>query len=737
MKFGQYINKAWFVTLMGCFCTLLSHAQTPAALIEKGDESYAAGQFEEAYAFFRQAYDKDSTVFDHIVKLAEATRMMKEYPEAIRLYQLAYDRDEGKLFPESVFWMATLKKMTGDLDGALLLFKKYTKKNTKIKKGYFYQKSLNEIESCTWAISYKEKKTEHSFGRIKYSDPNNQSENFNFEKEKSLLFSHFNHDNNLWEIQSGTWADSVVIDIQTLYQIESGSVANVCFDTTGYAYFTKCENGLCQIFKTKSPGRNFEEAELLRTIDEEGFTSTMPSVGVIDGTEYLFFVSNRPGGKGKMDIWYARSSNGTFINPENAGDIINTVDDELTPFYRNDQLYFSSDWHKGFGGTDIFSIKGTPGSWGFPTNLGKPLNSSYNDVYYKEINDTLAFLSSNRPMEYQGATCCNDIFYLRKKSEKAKSSEPGKEEVIATLEELNAVLPVTLYFHNDEPNPRSLDTTTTINYYESYASYIDRLKEYSDAVTAGLKQEAQEDAISELNDFFDLKVKKGYSDLRLFRQLLMAELEKGNSVNIQVRGFASPRAKSDYNKRLTQRRIASLVNDMKFVNDSSFVPYLDGTALNGAKLTFEPLPFGEDQSAKEVSDDLGNTKASIYSRGARLERKIEIQKAVIIPKEKADSTSIGLDEEYFNFGKIGKFGVVHHDFVLKNITDHTVTIDSVVASCGCTEPVMSTMTIPPGESAVMDVGFNPFGGRGREIKFVVVYIAGEKPRVITIEAEIE
>jgi hypothetical protein len=147
------------------------------------------------------------------------------------------------------------------------------------------------------------------------------------------------------------------------------------------------------------------------------------------------------------------------------------------------------------------------------------------------------------------------------------------------------------------------------------------------------------------------------------------------------------------------------------------------------------LPFGEEKSAKNVSDDIDNIKQSIYSRGARLERKIEIQTVTI--KRDTIAEALQLSNDYHDFGKVGRFGVVHHDFEINNIGSNTMLIDSVVASCGCTEPVMSTMIIPPGGSATMDVGFNPFGGHGKEVKYVVIYARGEKPRVITIEAEIE
>ena len=67
-----------------------------------------------------------------------------------------------------------------------------------------------------------------------------------------------------------------------------------------------------------------------------------------DGRE-LYFVSNRPGGYGDMDIWKSVLEQGTFSTPVNLGSTINTSHDEMSPFIHTDNqtLYFASDGHPG------------------------------------------------------------------------------------------------------------------------------------------------------------------------------------------------------------------------------------------------------------------------------------------------------------------------------------------------------------------------------------------------------
>jgi hypothetical protein len=105
----------------------------------------------------------------------------------------------------------------------------------------------------------------------------------------------------------------------------------------------------------------------------------------------------------------------------------------------------------------------------------------------------------------------------------------------------------------------------------------------------------------------------------------LEELKKGAKINITVKGFASPLAKTDYNVNLTKRRISSLVNYLMHYDNGVFKPYLTNTAPNGGKVIFTQVPFGEYTANKLTSDNFHDQKNSVYSRSAAIERKIEIQ----------------------------------------------------------------------------------------------------------------
>jgi len=116
-----------------------------------------------------------------------------------------------------------------------------------------------------------------------------------------------------------------------------------------------------------------------------------------DGRE-LYFVSRR---NGNADIYCAqRNTDGTWGEPKNLGEPINTKGTEMAPFLHPDgrTLYFSSDKHTGMGGFDLFmSRRGDDGQWQQPINLGFPINTSGDEInFFVAADGRTAFLSSQR-----------------------------------------------------------------------------------------------------------------------------------------------------------------------------------------------------------------------------------------------------------------------------------------------------------------------------------------------------
>ena len=150
-------------------------------------------------------------------------------------------------------------------------------------------------------------------------------------------------------------------------------------------------------------------------INKPGHNSTQPFITVDGG--YLLFSSDRPGGFGKYDLWYASlDSNFQVITVANLGETINTPGDDEAPFYhQNDRtLVFASNGRVGMGGFDIYYAQGNfnISRWSQPQNPGIPINSPKDDLYFVSTDEdncwNTGWLSSDR-----GTGCCLAVYSIR------------------------------------------------------------------------------------------------------------------------------------------------------------------------------------------------------------------------------------------------------------------------------------------------------------------------------------
>ncbi len=402
--------------------------------------------------------------------------------------------------------------------------------------------------------------------------------------------------------------------------------------------FSRCERSQgkelhCNLWKTTGKDGHWGKPQQLnRRINLPGTTTTQPHW--VSGEKYdvLYFVSDRPNGFGELDIWYTIYRDGRFDDPVNAGSALNSPDNEVTPFYdsENGRLYFSSDNpNRSIGGYDIFYADGALSRWSAPTNIGVPVNSSENDIYYTlHGKNGDGFLASNRPKHEgdAGDTCCTDLyqFHWRYEEDTTSTTVAAVEtsDTVTVEEKVTYLLPITLYFHNDEPDPRTTATTTKQNYRNTLADYIALKETYKTEYAKGLKGESATKAKEKIERFFTDSVEKGFRKLEEFTQLLLTDLTAGNSVTITVCGFASPLHKADYNVSLSSRRISSFINYLKEYDKGRLLPYLNGTKAN--QLTIISIPEGSSMAKKEVSDNVNDTRNSVYSISASKERRIQI-----------------------------------------------------------------------------------------------------------------
>lgn len=395
------------------------------------DEQFEQGNYAEAAKNYEQAYQKKTKKKELIFKAGESYYILRNYAKAISAYSKV--KDENKDFPLVGLKYARSLKRDGQYDKAKAAFDSFRKSYTGKGKTILDDIVQKEIEGCDLGKQLMlAGEPEIQFSRL------GQGVNTDEEEFAPLIFA-----NNVL-YYSSTLGDRARIyrSQATAGQYDKGTIPgnfpliqnqDFCHGSLSEDglrfYFTICNTdgkgsftnltSRCEIFVIRKIGENWGQPERLPdNVNAANVTSTHPFVVQQGSQEILYFVSNRAGGRGGLDIWFStRSLTGTdnlFQDPVNLGSVVNSIGDEMTPFFDpNEQvLYFSSNGHLSIGGFDILKSRGYGNSWGAPENMGLPYNSPADDYYFVRDNTGgLGFLASNRPFAGEKQSTTNDDIY--------------------------------------------------------------------------------------------------------------------------------------------------------------------------------------------------------------------------------------------------------------------------------------------------------------------------------------
>lgn len=619
-------------------------------------------------------------------KYGETARLFNAYPEAERSYQkVAEDTRHYKKHPLVDYRLGEVKKSQGEYDLAIQYFEKFIEEKPKTDPAFF-DKAQNEIEACRTAQAIA---ASPAMVDVKALGKEVNSPWYDFAPSivgDTLFYSSYRFDKRSEKGKNKHKLSKVMISVNGGRGREPGRgfpatdtahIAHTAFSPDGhYVFFTICKDlnardKRCELWMTVIDRRNrwLPPVRLPEPINMPGYTTSQPNIGYDQEAEgpVLWFVSDRPGGKGKMDLWKVPLDTNffcacnlplpgkkitylpSFERPVNVEEL-NTPENEATPFFFAPQqkLYFSSEGWPGLGGMDIFATTKEGGHFAAPENLGAGFNTSYNDLYMVLSKDgTHGYLSSNRPgslfLDERNKACCNDLFSFTMpevRNTQPQQPPPGALDtvavpklvkkdpaLVATAEHLPEIpkpeladfkgLP--LYFDNDEPDKRTHSTATKQSYEETALAYLDRQAEYREKFSKGLKDKQADDAENAIDNFFDLEIRAGAERLNQLCDLMLQHLQQGESLEVQLKGFTSPRAQSDYNLQLAKRRISSVRNHFENYENGALKPFLES-----GKLKIVELSFGETTARSSVSDRLSDERNSIYHPDAARERRVEI-----------------------------------------------------------------------------------------------------------------
>ncbi len=623
---------------------------------QNGDDAMEVGFYKTAYEHYLQAALHSPDDMQLIYKMAEACRLSNDYVGAIENYAIVLQSKVARSFPDCHYRLADMYRCNGRYDSALVHYEAYMR--TIPANATHSARARQELRACQWLLEGKKEE------RLRYW-VQHESKNINTAASESgavrvavhepmVLYSTIITPGSSSEEMS----DKLVImqTYQALYSKQgkpglpllnewginsrSQHSGNVAVDTLHRVlFFTRgnADNNMAEvaseIYYITWKGKRFSKPKKLGgNVNLAGYSSTQPAAGLLpDSSIILYFSSNRPGGMGGSDIWYTLLDK--EMNPSpciNLGYPVNSPGNEITPFYSNaeQRLYFSSDWHFGYGGYDVFSSLGQRDMWQEPENLGSSLNSPANDLYFNQDFDdpSKGYLASNRSgSDYQsGNTCCNDIY--RWSSETVAQEEaplPYRRPDAGRRELIRPLLPIALYFDNDCPDPKSKSPRTKLNYFQTYNSYMFRRGEYQQAQFAKYTWDEADSISMALDKFFDNQVQANCQKFEKFLSLLGEDLRNGRRIRLTIEGYASPLHSSDYNFTLSKRRIATIINQIMDYNHGELLRYMGHD--NGGSLQLHEVAYGSSHADAKVSDDRKQQQLSVYSVDAARERRIEIQ----------------------------------------------------------------------------------------------------------------
>ncbi|BDS12147.1 hypothetical protein [Aureispira anguillae] len=683
------IQQKLLTTCLFLICQVVLFAQkspkTPAA----AEKEYKEKDYYEAADIYKAVFSSKNLKLSgaklamHQFYYAQSCRQSYNHARAQEYYGKVATGDYAAKYPEIDYYYAYCLKHNGQYEEAIKYFKEFLAMEVKgIELTYLQLEADHELKGCYLALDLVKNpdrltKIVHMSGDVntKYSDfsPHLVGE--------TLYYSSLRFERELMRGKVVGKGQNLVGKImmannrgQSRFEQAKNKNLNLKYENSGNSklntdgtklYLTKCvydskkAKMICQIYYCPKIGENNwgEAVKLPEHINVEGVTNTHPAIGFdsLRNREVLYFVSERRGGIGKKDIWASEVlEDGKYGEPFNLGEMVNTIGDEVSPYFHNttQSLYFSSSHRPGLGGFDIFHVNIIDGEYDEPINIGIPLNSAANDLYFIiNPDDSTGYFASNRPGSQilTGESCCNDIYELKlpefppvkpapepepplvisdptppepePEPEPVVLEEPEpivvkeepvvSESVQVTLDELNKLLPLSLYFHNNEPR----DEKTS--YSSTYTRYAGMRKLYKKEHVPQYNKSIQDQISENIDDFFDDKVLKNYQRMHLFFDELILAMQNEFKLEIGIQGYTSPRASAAYNKALAHRRIVSVTKDMFAYQNGALKPFLDS-----GQLTIKELPLGEGKAPAGISDDIDDPRNSIYSVEAASQRRV-------------------------------------------------------------------------------------------------------------------
>jgi len=608
------MNKKLFAALV-VGITLYIAGCTPKATrsFNKGKERYESAEYQPGIENFQQSLaqldkskGKGPSRAEVNYYIAESYRRSNRMQEAEPYYKAAIDGNTTE--DDAYFWYAFSLKSVGNYEGAATAFNNYLKIGSNFD---YVNRAKNELNNLKVLNQIIAKKAYYKIDNL--TELNTPDAEYSPVYANQRLYFTTSRGSQIMHLATGTGFTDIyeyLFDGVEKYSGQAKRLSDkVNTENAHEACPTFSRDGNIMIFSRGNTGKRKgeENTDLYISVKENGEWGEAVKLRSVSDTlawdsspflspdgKTLYFASDRDGGSGGSDLYKAvRDANGVWGNVVNLGTPINTRGNEMFPFIGKDGLfYFSSDGHPSLGSLDIFVVKKDSLKKSYVENLGKPMNTSYDDfsIFYQDTIN--GYFSSNRP----GGRGDDDIYHFVDESRirvahyyidghafQTDTATYPKESILAnaTIKVINEKGDTIATVKSDSLGRFKYEVQPETNYIilARKPGYLTRQVEFSTvgkkvppeklkpgendvniAVKIVLPKKEEKAVLVIDNIYYDFNKWNIRPDAEIELYKIVEFLRNNPDIKIELSAHTDERGKADYNRKLSQKRAQSAVD---------------------------------------------------------------------------------------------------------------------------------------------------------------------------------
>lgn len=785
--------------------------------LDAANKELAKQEYYTALEWYLEAYedgeDNIQENVDVIHNIAMLYSTLRNYRKSASWYKKLIKEDKNGKYPNANYHLGYALKIDGKYDESIAAFDAFiaASSDATMKKMAEIQKAGVKLAQTLPAADEEiivENKTTRAFnsGYTEWSPfyANDGEMYYTSLKSDKVVYRKGDHFIRMYKSSKNgeDWGEGQLLG--EVINKKGAHIGNVTMsDDRNYMYFTQTTRKgdaleSSRIYVSKKEGANWGEPVEVTGINDAAYMSKQPAFGKVNGKDALFFVSNMPGGQGGWDIYVSVLKSPTEAEPAiSLGTDVNTIGDDETPFYKDDQLYFASTGHPSIGGYDIFVADQKGVQWNNVENLGKSINTEADELYFVLDQEGYhGFLVSNR----KGAKSIEQTSTFDKEDSWKMSGDDIFQ--VEFPKPVFANLDVRVFDQNNKPVKgvtielrevgKSKGETKTNPRGNKFEFPLDLEKDYEIIATRdcfdGSKEKISTKAITDSKTFVtefvlnanpptitprqikkQIKTEKGQpivlgellfdlnkSDIRPDAEPALIQIlnlmNKYPDMVIELSSHTDSRGSNPANQALSQRRADSSkkwlvergIADNRIKAIGKGETELRNRCADGVECTEEEHQYNRRTDFKIVAgpteivtESFSNEYETVYDTTYCPGLK---DATGSIDMKSLNTTEIVFEKESHDFGNVKKGQTVEHTFKFKNVGKEKLVVEFASGSCGCTVPDYPKNAIAPGATGEIKVVYTAKEDKeiGLEDQQEVTIIANTEPPVslVTITAKI-